>query len=540
MHLPFSGKDAVYVKLMGCLTSLLNCIKVRNQPWPVCVPFHNFCKNGYTVVMTLSTPTPAGWLKLLILVGWLILLVLLLRRDVFIDTVDLRELATVKQAEAEEYQSVFFRNAKIGYVVNRYETGPGDDHLLRQEARMQLNIAGMAQTIDLKLKATLSAGNALKNFDFSFSSPFYRMQAGGAVTGNRVDYRLTTGTSTIHDSLTFSTPPLLATSRRAYLLAQGIKEGEKRRIPWFDPVSLTGKESILEYRGRESVLINGRMQKLHLFIESFSGTRVSSWLNDSGVVVKEESPAGFVFIKEPKFKALGEKAGEGAEILSAVSVKSRGEPTGVEGGAMRYLLELPEGGDFDLDGGRQAFAEGILTVTREEVPQQSLVPSCADGAEHLAATPYIQADSRKIMEQAAEVTAGTHEPVAKVKKLAAWVHENLEKRPVLGLPDALTTLSTKRGDCNEHAALFAALARAAGVPTRIAAGVTWQREAFYYHAWNEVCLADRWISIDTTANQFPADLTHLRFVVGEMREQVRIGALLGTLTIEPLGSNDIK
>ncbi len=485
--------------------------------------------------MIFTSPTPAGWLKLLITAAWFVLFALLLRRDVFIAAIDVRELATIKQAEAEEYQSIFFQNAKIGYTINRYQEGPGEDRLLTQQARMKLNIAGVAQTIDLKLNATISAANYLKAFDFSFHSPFYRMRAEGAVTGNRVEYQLTTGTNTIRDSLTFSSPPLLATSRRAYLLAEGIKEGEKRRIPWFDPVSLTGKEAVLEYRGKESVLINGRMQKLHLFIESFSGARISSWLNDSGVVVKEESPAGFVFLKEPKFKALGEDLGESDEILSAVSVKTRGELTGIEGPAVRYRLELPEGGSFDLDGGRQIFVGDILTVTREKIPAEGAAPTCADGAGQLDASPYIQADNRDIVELAGQLTAGVDELPARVKRLADWVYGNIEKRPVLGLPDALSTLSARKGDCNEHAALFAALARAAGIPTRVAAGVTWQRDAFYYHAWNEVCLGDRWISIDTTTNQFPADLGHLRFIVGEMQEQVRIGALLGTLTIEPLG-----
>ena len=88
------------------------------------------------------------------------------------------------------------------------------------------------------------------------------------------------------------------------------------------------------------------------------------------------------------------------------------------------------------------------------------------------------------------------------------------------------------GDCNEHAALFAALARNVGIPTRVVAGVTFYDEAFYYHAWNEVCLDDIWYSVDTTKNQFPADLSHIKFVEGETSEQVRIAALLGKLQIE--------
>ena len=121
-----------------------------------------------------------------------------------------------------------------------------------------------------------------------------------------------------------------------------------------------------------------------------------------------------------------------------------------------------------------------------------------------------------------------------VSTLAEWVFAHIEKRPVIGIPDALTTLKNRLGDCNEHASLFAALSRAAGIPTKIAAGVVFHNGAFYYHAWNEVCLEGSWISLDTTTMQFPADLSHIKFVEGGFKEQIKIGALLGTLEIEIL------
>jgi transglutaminase-like putative cysteine protease len=483
--------------------------------------------------MKSTSPTPVFSAKLLILVVWIILFILLLKRDVFIGTVDLKETEILKQAEAEEYQGIYFRDSKIGFVVTRYSAGPNDNQLLLQEAKMNLNIAQAVQVITLRLQATLSAGNHLQDFEFSFHSPFYRMRANGTVDGNSVTYQLDTGTNTIRDTLNFPSPPLLATSRRAYLLGEDMKIGEKRRIPWFDPLSLTNKESVLEYRGQESVLINGRVQKLHHFIESFSGARVSSWLNDSGVVVKEESPAGFVFQKEPKFKAL-DLSGRKEELLTAVAVTLQGELGDVAGPVKQYRLTIPEESKLDLDGGRQVLRDKILTITREELPTESHAPTCPDASAALAASPYIQADRPEIIELAKQITTGTVRPVSQVRLLATWVYQNLEKRPVLGLPDAMTILQARQGDCNEHAALFAALARAVQIPTRIASGVTFQREAFYYHAWNEVCLDNRWISIDTTTNQFPADLTHLRFILGEMQEQVRLGGLLGALGIEPL------
>ncbi len=476
---------------------------------------------------------PRPYLKLAILLIWAFLFILLLKRDYFISTLDISQLQAIEQATSEEYQAIFFKNKKIGYVINIYHPRPDNTQLLEQKAKMNLNIADTVHSIELQLHATLTADNRLINFDFSFKSPFYTMTATGKVIGKAVHYELATGTNIVKDVIQFKTVPMLATSRRTYLLTSGIQEGDKKRIPWFDPFSLTGKESILEYKGKEPVLINGRVHNLHRFTESFSGARVNSWLNDRGVVVKEESPAGFVFLREPKFKALNGLE-QGDEILSAVAVQLQGEIGTISQESMQYRLTLPEGADLDLEGGRQSFKNNILTITGEQIPEQTSPAICPQADDALLPSPYVQSDHTEIRKTALKVTDGAANPLDKAKQISDWIHKTLDKRPVLGLPDALTTLNSKQGDCNEHAVLFAALARSAGIPTRIAAGVTLNRGAFYYHAWNEVCLGSKWISVDSTTNQFPADLTHIRFILGEMQEQVRIGGLLGKLAIEPI------
>ena len=64
------------------------------------------------------------------------------------------------------------------------------------------------------------------------------------------------------------------------------------------------------------------------------------------------------------------------------------------------------------------------------------------------------------------------------------MYQNIQKRPVLSVPNALETLRNRVGDCNEHAVLLAALARAAGIPAQVEAGLVYQKGRFYYHAWN--------------------------------------------------------
>ena len=496
---------------------------------------HIACPNGYTTKMIPTMRTYLSPLRLFLLVIWLILISLLVKRELLVTTIAPSESLILEQAETEEYLSIFFREEKIGVGVYRYikdEVG----WKMEQEASMDLNIGNKIHPIKMSVTAQLTETGLLQSFRFSFLSPFYKMEGDGTVTNNDITYHLFTSSSTITDTVHFPSPPIIPSSRRNYLLNTDIQPGDKVSIPWFDPITLSGRESILEYRGRESIVINGRVERLHHFIETTAGIRTNSWLNDAGKLIKEESPAGFVFLREPKFKALAANShkNQSPDLLAAVAVTPQ-SPLVKNNQKMRYRLTLPENEKFDLDGGRQHFDGQILTIYNE-TDQTEEILKCSEtiSDKALASTPYVQADSPKIEKLAEKIVAGANNENEKVRRLALWVYKNLEKRPVLGLPDALSTLDSKRGDCNEHASLFAALARAARVPTLMVAGVTFTRGAFYYHAWNEVCTEGRWLSVDTTINEIPADLTHLRFVRGEFQEQMQIGSLLGTLEIEPL------
>ncbi len=470
--------------------------------------------------------------------AWLLLIGLLLHRDFFVQTLDTQEAMALERDKRIEYQSIYFKDQKIGYVENQFL--PQDDMtlLIRQQARMQLLISGVMHPIELDLEARLGDRNDLTSFDFSFTSTFYKMQAQGRVEDNTVIFELDTGNNVVRDRVVLNGPPRLSTSRRAYLLGQDIEKGEKVKIPWFDPFSLTGKESIIEYRGKEKVLINDRIYNLHRFTENFGGARLNSWLDNDGDVIKEESPAGFVFVKEPEYKAktIPDADEKTADLLASVAVQVNGPMFDVSSMSIaRYRITLPEETDFDLDSGRQQFNGQTLTVTKEDFSLlESDSASCDGAADELLASAYIQAGAPEIIDQSLAIIANESAELKKAEALADWVYHHLEKRPVIGIPDALTTLKTGMGDCNEHASLFAALSRAAGIPTKIAVGVVYHKEAFYYHAWNEVCVSGQWLSLDTTTNQFPADLSHLKFIEGELQEQVKIGALLNNLQIEPL------
>ena len=49
---------------------------------------------------------------------------------------------------------------------------------------------------------------------------------------------------------------------------------------------------------------------------------------------------------------------------------------------------------------------------------------------------------------------------------------------------------------------------------------------FYYHAWPEIWL-DRWVPVDPTFGQFPADATHIKLVEGDLNRQIELMGVMG-------------
>jgi len=183
---------------------------------------------------------------------------------------------------------------------------------------------------------------------------------------------------------------------------------------------------------------------------------------------------------------------------------------------------------------RQDYRDGTLTISNESLVTLSsyLLPvSDPTLAAELVATPFLQSDHPRIKEQLQQILNGEQDARRAVHKLLEWIYVTLDKEPTVGIPTALEALSSKKGDCNEHAVLFTALARSAGIPSRVAAGVVYMDEAFYYHAWSEVWLG-QWVAVDPALNQFPADATHIKFIQGGPEEHMALLKIIGQVRME--------
>jgi transglutaminase-like putative cysteine protease len=260
-----------------------------------------------------------------------------------------------------------------------------------------------------------------------------------------------------------------------------------------------------------------------------------SWITQDGETIKEESPLGYSLLKESKTEAMKrDKGGPVVDIISLTMIPSDPIKDPSQVTYLRARLKGVPLRGFQLDNDRQTLTGDVIEIRKEDYPAAYRLPYAGkEMAEYLRPNALIQSDDNKIVDQASKILSGEKDAYASAKKLNEWVYSAIVKKPVVSIPSALEVLNQREGDCNEHTALYTALARAVGIPTRMAAGIVYMENGFYYHAWPEVWVG-HWMPVDPTFNQFPADATHIRFVTGGLDRQSEIIRLVGKLKVEVL------
>jgi transglutaminase-like putative cysteine protease len=131
----------------------------------------------------------------------------------------------------------------------------------------------------------------------------------------------------------------------------------------------------------------------------------------------------------------------------------------------------------------------------------------------------VPAEDAEMKKLARNVLAGETDAYKASQKLSAYVFKIMRPNASIGvLRDAREILRTKEGVCRDYATLAATLMRAAGIPTKLVTGAVYSGDGFYYHAWVENWVGDRWIAFDPTLGGGLADATHIKFAEGNPEE----------------------
>jgi transglutaminase-like putative cysteine protease len=265
-------------------------------------------------------------------------------------------------------------------------------------------------------------------------------------------------------------------------------------------------------------------------------------VTDTGEVVREESPTGLQTIRQKPAdaQAMAVSYSVRQDLLSASAVVPTGRQQIVEPRDVRRMRLRITGADLsspDVRGVGQTVDGDVLELRDPQQFKPTEADPSVDG--YLRAEPLIESDAPEILAEAEAAVRNVAGARARAERLTRHVNAILDKKPTLSLPSAREVLRTRVGDCNEHTALYVALARAVGIPARISVGLVAVGGGFYYHAWPEVYIAEgrgtgMWLPVDPTLNEFPADATHIRLARGGLAQQAAILPLIGRLEIEIL------
>jgi hypothetical protein len=471
-----------------------------------------------------------------VVVFWLVMVALLVGKQLRVRALlrfDDQFMGTAVE-NTEEWAGVYYQDQKIGYSHNsikRIEDGYQIHHTIMLDMMMM----GVAQKIRAQVNTVTDHAFNLQVFSLRINTGAVSFIAYGDVDADNVmSISVVSGGKTEKKELQLTRAPVITNSLKFSLLKDGLQLGGVYERVVFDPMTMSNRTAQIEVLDFETLSVAGQEYDCYRMQVTYMGVTMTAWIDRQGRTVKEESPAGMVLLREDKEQAMHGGWGDRVDVVetSAIKVDTPFYSKNLQSLTLKLLAVDLKG--FQLDGGRQTLQGTIVRIAAQDIGKDNSyrLPFAGEGFKAwLSPSLLIQSDRSEFAQLVEEIGKGERRALRLARRLHDWVYKNIEKRPSPGMPSALAVLAARQGDCNEHAVLLAAMCRAAGIPARVAAGLVYLRGRFYYHAWNEVYLND-WVPVDATLNQFPADVTHVKFIEGDMEEQLMVLNLIGRLKIE--------
>lgn len=445
-----------------------------------------------------------------------------------------------KESAKEEYwMGIYSGDKRVGYSYSSTDTIDGVTKVF-ELTNMKINLLGKENDVYSEGSYVLE-GYKIMSFEYELNSDNVNLKAKGARNGNKLDITMETVSGKTGHSIAIKQELILPSLVTKLLVENNFKPGDKYKFILFEPLyllmGLDEPVSTHVISEKEKLEIGNNKYDTYRVDSDFMGSEITSWINEKGEVLKQNFPPGLTSIRESKEDILSGH-NSSFDIVSETSVSTNKKIKNP--GSLKQMKVKLEGIDtnnfFNIDDGyRQTLDGQILEI--KTLPFKSyeltyeLPYDSTDYQEYTDAEFLAQSNDKEIVAATENILDGETNPLAASKKINDWIFETLKKTPTASLPNARDVLKTRVGDCNEHAILYTAMARAAGIPTKTVLGLMYIDGKFVYHAWNEVYL-DNWIAVDSTFGQFPADATHIKLIEGNLAKSAEISKVVGKLKIE--------
>ncbi|MGC9325846.1 MAG: transglutaminase-like domain-containing protein [Desulfomonilia bacterium] len=445
----------------------------------------------------------------------------------------------------EYWTGIVFNGDKIGFTHFRLTQKNNEPSIyeITSEAVLNFRFLLVDKKVNLTSSDTISEDLALREFMYTHDIDGSIMEISGWVDSGTLHMETVSRGETTSQAIDFTGKLYPASIMYLYPVLYGLEIGKTYSYQVFDGETrsiTTVSQEVLAFQ--ESDLFEGNGYKLKSF---FHSQEVDTWIDFQGRPLLEMALGG-VLISGLENEAsaqryLMETTINKDETLLAFSL-IRIDPPLASPESLEDLeisiSGLDPGTTLPTDDRQQCEVQDGMTLCRimNDPGQRGDrdYPSQQELGGYMRPSYTICSNHESIVKRAREITLGTQVDTERVSALITWMQANIRKEPI-DVFTALDVLMEKRAECQGHAYLYASFARSLGIPTRVISGIVYsiEHQGFLYHAWAESFIEDRWVPVDPTLNQVPADVTHVKVVEGEnMADLIPMVSLIGRIRIE--------
>lgn len=423
--------------------------------------------------------------------------------------------------QPEYWTGIVFNGAKVGFSHSRV-TRAAESGLyeLQGEAVIRFRFLGLEKNVQMRSLDTVDESAKLVRFAYHYVLDDTEQDITGEVRDGRLRYEIATARRPPERSERKLGEPLYPAAALDLLpVLHGLSVGSEFRWLVFNGETQGLDRAVQRVEAYESSdLFEGAAFKVRTDMIGLGST---TWIDGRGLPVFELGLNGVMISALEDERAaksyLASAALNKDDVLVSWSLIKASLPLSDPRRTrlLKFALLDPGRSRTPLSDSRQRCAPSGLDIVCEIDAGRSVAD---DGGTAGALLPSSTVQSRDPMiRKLAQSIAAQHGSAGdKIDAVLDWLERNIRKEPIDTF-SALDVLDAKRGECQGHAYLYAALMRALGVPTRVINGLVYSEDfgGFLYHTWAESFVDGAWRAVDPTFNQNRADATHIALVRGE-------------------------
>ncbi len=445
---------------------------------------------------------------------------------------------------SERWFGIYVNGERVGFYRERIDKEEGG-YRMEGNGSVRMNVMSFSKEASIHETYLVTKSLALRSLDVEQTINGSSSHLSGKVYGGAIHIKSEAYGKTTNRSIKFKGEVYPGPALNLYPLMRTVSPGSSYKIQAFDPEEPRIKVIQITVLGEDKTSEGVPALKLRNNLYPIVNNDI--WVDGHGNTLEESVRDGLVITKAEPPAALGAFICDWAlakkDLIYDFSlvrvqppIKDLKKLTGLEVEIRGWddALPLLQGGGQQVikgSNGLVTFRTGSLVQISSESKAQG--PTDAQ----LKPADKIEADAPEIMAQAKALATGVKSQKDLARVLASWT-ANWLKDTIDDGGSAVESFKSKRGNCQTHARLYTALARAAGIPTRFVSGLVYlDGKGFLYHSWAESFIEGRWVSVDPTYNQIPADPTHLKLLEGHLPEDMApIIAIIGRIKITILNS----